>query len=260
VVAKNFEGDKVFTYYPARPLLSADGQHGLRSGQGTRRRRLLRRGRTPTLVSLLETPFLTRLADQSLDTVVEPSHFTSYPRAVSDAAFYAPDPTAPFVPSQKGFTRKKDKNRRGESLLSSEGFVIRGSYVDYDNNRIVIPPSGLYYTSRNARNVRALTGETFVFLGRKAYLASFESATVVRRNFDIDYWRLQPTGQMNPIYWQERGPGLQQQNGPFHRAHLPRRPRHGRGQYRQVFRQKPFGAPFHLTQGFSPKERATGTA
>ena len=252
VVAKNFEGDKVFTYYLRDRFYQRTDNMVFAADKGRGDVDFFV-GRTPTLVSLLEDTFLTRLADQSLDTVVEPSHFTSYPRTVSDAAFYAPDPTAPFVPSQKGFTRKKDKNRRGESLLSSEGFVIRGSYVDYDNNRIVIPPSGLYYTSRNARNVRALTGETFVFLGRKAYLASFESATVVRRNFDIDYWRLQPTGQMNPIYWQDEALGYNNKMVRFtEHAYLDDRVM---GEVNIVkYSGNPFGAPFHLTQGFDPKD------
>lgn len=211
-------------------------------------------GRTPTLISLLEDTFLTRLADQSLGTVVEPSVFTSYPKVVSDSAFFAPDPTAPFVPSHKGFTRKRERNRRGEALLSTEGFVIRGSYVDYDNNRIVIPPAGLYYTSRNARNVRALTGESFVMLGKKAYLASFESSTVVRKNFDIDYWKLQPTGQMNPIYWQDEALGHNNKMIRYTaKTYLDERVM---GEVNIVkYSGNYFGAPFHLAHGFDPEDQ-----
>ena len=255
VVAKDFDKKKVFTYY-LRDRFFQRTDNMVFSGKKGRRNIDFFVGRAPTLMPLLEDTFLTRLADQSLDTVVEPSHFTSYPKVVSDAAFYAPDPTAPFVPSQKGFVRKTTKNRRGERLLSSEGFIIRGSYVDYDNNRIVIPPSGLYYTSRNARNVRALTGETFYFLGKKAYLASFESATVVRKDFDIDFWRLQPTGQMNPIYWQDEALGYNNKMVRFtEHAYLDDRVM---GEVNIIkYSGNPFGAPFHLTQGFDPKDKGS---
>lgn len=160
-------------------------------------------GRVPTFVSILEDTFLTRLADTSYSTVVEPSHFTSYPKVNSNMAFHSPDPTAPFGGLMRGFGREQRDNRRGEKLTSSEGLVIRGSYVDWRNDRIVIPPSGLFYTSRNARNVRALHGETFFVLGKRAYIAAFESTTFVRKDFDVDFWKHQPDASMNPIFWQD---------------------------------------------------------
>jgi hypothetical protein len=160
-------------------------------------------GRAPSLIPILEDTFLNRLADGTYGTVVEGSHFTSYPRVLAEASFHAPDRLAPFEARLRGFERETTQNRRGEKLTSSEGLVIRGSYVDYHNGRIVIPPAGLFYTSRNSRNVRALAGESFFFLGQRAYLASLQSTTVVRKNFDLDFWKNQPTGDGNPMFWQD---------------------------------------------------------
>ncbi len=160
-------------------------------------------GSSPVLEPILESTFLTRLADSSFGTVVEGSRFTSYPKVVSDGAFYEPDHTAPFVARIKGLMRKLSRNRKNERLLSAESVFIRGSYVDYRNNRIVIPRAGLCYSSRNARNIRALAGESFFMLGKRAYLASFKSSTVVRKNFDLDFWKNQPTGDGNLMYWQD---------------------------------------------------------
>lgn len=160
-------------------------------------------GASPVLEPILESTFLTRLADTSFGNVVEGSHFTSYPKAVSDSSFYEPDHTAPFVPRIKGLLRKITRNRKGERLLSAESVFIRGSYVDYRNNRIVIPPAGLCYSSRNARNIRPLAGESFILLGRTAYLTAFDSGTFVRKNMDLDFWKNQPMGDGNLMYWQD---------------------------------------------------------
>ena len=161
-------------------------------------------GSSPALEPILESTFLTRLADSTFGTVVEGSHFTSYPKVVSNASFYEPDPTAPFVPRLKGLQRKIARNRKDERLLSSESFFIRGSYVDYRNGRIIIPPAGLCYSSRNARNIRTLAGESFFMLGKRAYLTSFKSSTFVRKNFNLDFWKNQPMGDTNLMYWQDQ--------------------------------------------------------
>jgi len=160
-------------------------------------------GRAPSLIPILEDTFLNRLADGVYGTVVEGSRFTSYPRVLPDAAFHAPDRLAPFEARFRGFERETTQNRKGEKLTSAEGLVVRGSYVDYRKGRIVIPPAGLFYTSRNSRNVRALAGESFFFLGQRAYLASLDSSTVVRKDFDLDFWKNQPTGDGNPMFWQD---------------------------------------------------------
>src|SRR5699024_2517228 len=103
-------------------------------------------GRAPTFVPILEDTFLTRLSDKTYGTVVQGSHFTSFPRVIDNMAFHSPDATAPFGGIMRGFNRAGVKNWRGDALVSAEGMVIRGSYVDWRNNRIVIPPSGLFYT------------------------------------------------------------------------------------------------------------------
>ncbi len=160
-------------------------------------------GTTPVLEPILEMTFLERLADESFGTVVEGSHFTSFPKVVSDSSFYEPDHTAPFVARFPGLNRRIARNNNDERLLSAESVFIRGSYVDYRNKRIVIPPAGLCYSTRNARNLRALAGESFFILGKRAFLASFKSSTYVRKNFDLDFWKNQPMGDGNLMYWQD---------------------------------------------------------
>ncbi|MBG0776129.1 MAG: hypothetical protein H0S85_06800 [Desulfovibrionaceae bacterium] len=161
-------------------------------------------GLSPVLEPILESTFLSRLADPSFGTVVEGSHFSSYPKAISDGSFYEPDHSAPFVPRFPGLKRKIYRNGKGERLLAAESVFIRGSYVDYRNGRIVIPPAGLCYSSRNARNVRPLAEESFHLLGKRAYLVGFDSSTFVRKNFQLDFWKNQPMGDDNLMYWQDQ--------------------------------------------------------
>ncbi len=165
-------------------------------------------GSSPVLEPVLEDTFLTRLADSSFGTVVEGSPFTTYPKVVSDSSFYEPDHTAPFVARFKGLQRRIYRNRKRERLLSAESVYIRGSYVDYRNKQIIIPPAGLCYSTRNARNLRTLAGESFFILGRRAFLASFRSSTFVRKNFHLDFWKNQPMGDGNLMYWQDELLGI----------------------------------------------------
>ncbi|MDD4648558.1 MAG: hypothetical protein PHO79_00825 [Desulfoplanes sp.] len=161
-------------------------------------------GSSPVLEPMIERSFLQRLADSSLGTITEESHFTSYPKVVSSSEFYEPDHTAPLVARFKGLDRKIFRNRNHEKLLSAEAVVIRGSYVDYKHGRIVIPPAGLCYTTRNARNIRSLAAEPFFMLGEKAYLTTFTSGTYVLKNLNLDFWKNQPMGDTNLMYWQDQ--------------------------------------------------------
>jgi len=160
-------------------------------------------GMSEIVVSVMEDTFLQRLADPTYGVPVVKSKFTSYPPVVPSAKWFAPDPDCAFVPKMKGLVRQFIENRKGDKLVSSEAIVIRASYVDYRKKQIIIPPGGLYYTSRNGRNVRPLAGEAFNILGRKAYLLSTESYLVVRKNFRIDLWKEMPMGDGNLLFWQD---------------------------------------------------------
>ncbi len=105
------------------------------------------------------------------------------------------------MPKLKGFTRKYVYNRKKERLTASEVLVVRGSYVDYREGKIIIPPGGLYYSSRDSRNIRP--GENLYILGKKAYLERFKSYLVVKRDFRIDLWKEQPMGDGNLLFWQD---------------------------------------------------------
>jgi len=160
-------------------------------------------GMSELVVSVMEDTFLTRLADPTYGVPVVKSKFTSYPPAIASAKWFAPDPDCAFVPKLRGFTRKFVENRKGEKLTSAEALVIRGSYVDYHNGKIIIPPAGLYYTTRLDRNVRPLAGESFYILGKKAYLLSTESYLVVKKHAAIDFWKQVPMGDGNLLFWQD---------------------------------------------------------
>jgi hypothetical protein len=211
-------------------------------------------GSSPVLEPILESTFLTRLADSSFGTVVEGSHFTSYPKVVSDSSFYEPDHTAPFVAKYRGLQRRIARNRKRERLLSAESVFIRGSYVDYRNKRIVIPPAGLCYSTRNARNLRTLAGESFFVLGRRAYLASFKSSTFVRKNFDLDLWKNQPMGDGNLMYWQDELLGIQNKALRFtEHFYLDDRP--GIELSLMKYSGNRWSAHFLLAQGLDPEGR-----
>jgi hypothetical protein len=160
-------------------------------------------GMSELVVSVMEDTFLQRLADPTYGVPVVKSKFTSYPPVVPSAKWFAPDPDCAFVPKLKGLVRQFVQNRNGEKLVSSEAIVIRASYVDYRKKQIIIPPGGLYYTSRNGRNIRPLAGESFYVLGKKAHLLSTESYLVVRKDFRIDLWKEMPMGDGNLLFWQD---------------------------------------------------------
>lgn len=209
-------------------------------------------GSSPVLEPIIEDTFLTRLADASFGTVVEESHFTSYPKVLSDSSFFEPDHTAPFVPRLSGLMRKFARNRKGDRLISAESIFIRGSYVDYRDNKIVIPPAGLCYSSRNARNIRALAGESFFLLGKKAYLTTFESSTFVRKNVHLDFWKNQPMGDGNLMYWQDELLGVRNKALRFTgHAYLDDRPVAELSLMK--YSGNRWGAHFLLAQGLDPQ-------
>ena len=206
-------------------------------------------GSSPVLEPIIERSFLTRLGDSSFGTVVEGSRFTSYPKVISNSSFYEPDHTAPFVPRFNGLKRKISRNRNGERLLSAEAVMIRGSYVDYKNNRIVIPPAGLCYTTRNARNIRTLAGESFFMLGKRAYLATFSSGTIVRKNMNLDFWKNQPMGDGNLMYWQDELLGIRNKALRYTgHSYLDDRPVASLSLMK--YSGNRWGAHFYLAQGF----------
>jgi hypothetical protein len=160
-------------------------------------------GMSELVVSVMEDTFLNRLADPSYGVPVVKSKFSSYPAVIASAKGFAPDPDCAFVPKMKGLTRKFVQTRKGEQLTSSDVIVIRGSYVDYRKGKIIIPPAGLYYSTRLGRNIRPLAGEAIYILGKKAYLLSTQSYLVVKKNMAMDFWKLLPMGDGNPLFWQD---------------------------------------------------------
>ncbi len=158
-------------------------------------------GKSPLFFPVMEDTFLGRLADPTYGVPVVQSRFTSYPEVIPDAKWFAPDPTCAFDPKLKGFIRKYVRTRDNQKLIAQETMVIRKSYVDYRNSKIIIPPGGLYYSSRDNRNIRP--GEPLVILGKNAYLLGFKSYLVVKKDFRIDLWKEYPMGDDNLLFWQD---------------------------------------------------------
>ena len=254
VVANSFENDVVRNLYVRDYYMMRTDNMVMWADEGRTNLDFFL-GSSPVLEPMIEGSFLTRLADSSYGTVVEESRFTSYPKIVPNSSFYEPDHTAPFVPRLKGLMRKTSRNRKREKLLSAEAIVIRGSYVDYKNNRIVIPPAGLCYTSRNARNIRTLAGESFFMLGKRAYLATFTSGTFVRKNLDLDFWKNQPMGDGNLMYWQDEMLGVRNKALRYTgHTYLDDRPVASLSLMK--YSGNRWGAHFYLAQGFNEDEKA----
>lgn len=248
VVANDFREDKVFNVY-LRDYYAMRTENMVFHKEEGRKNMDFFVGTSPVLEPILEDTFLTRLADTTFGGVVEGSHFSSFPKVMPNSAFHEPDHTAPFVPRLKGLKRKISRNRKKERLLSSESVFIRGSYVDYKNGKIIIPPAGLCYSSRNARNMRTLAAENFFVLGRKAWLTTFTSSTFVRKDFDLDFWKNQPMGDGNLMYWQDQLLGVRNKTLRFTGfSYLDDRP------VAQLSLMKysgnRWGAHFYMAQGF----------
>lgn len=197
VVAKDFEGDIVHDSYVRDSffqrtddlILMEEGRKNIDFFVGM----------SPLVVSVMEDTFLNRLADMYYGVPVVKSRFTSYPEVIPNAKWFAPDPTAAFVPIMRGF--KQRYADKAKTLVAKQGLVIRRSYVDYRKGKIIIPPGGLYYSSRNGKNIRP--GENIYILGKRAWLLSFKSYLVVKKDFRIDLWKEQPMGDGNPLFWQD---------------------------------------------------------
>ncbi len=158
-------------------------------------------GKSPLFYPVMEDTFLERLADPTYGVPVVQSRFTSYPEVIPDAKWFNPDSSSAFVPKLNGFIRKYMKTNDGNRLIAQEAMTIRKSYVDYRNRKIIIPPGGLCYSSRDNRNIRP--GEPLTILGKDAYLLGFKSYLVVKKDFKIDLWKEYPMGDDNLIFWQD---------------------------------------------------------
>jgi hypothetical protein len=199
VVAKDFEADVVKNCYVRDSLFRrTDNLILWKSGRENIDFFI---GNSPLVVSMMEDTFLERLADPTYGVPVVQSRFTSYPEVIPDAKWFAPDGTSAFVPKLNGFRRKYVKTNDGTRLIAQEAMVIRHSYVDYRDRKIIIPPGGLYYSTRNNRNIRP--GEPLTILGNDVYLLGFRSYLVVKKDFKIDLWKEYPMGDDNLIFWQD---------------------------------------------------------
>jgi hypothetical protein len=97
---------------------------------------------------------------------------------------------ATFVASFEGFQNVNTKSLIRSTPLQ-EGLVIRQSYVK--DGKVVIPPSGLYYTSR-APLAKALQGDQIVAMGKLYYLVDYSARFDVIKDVTLKVGECAPMG------------------------------------------------------------------
>lgn len=100
---------------------------------------------------------------------------------VSDAAFVAELPGIRTV-AARGFVRV---------IPLYEGIVIRASAIQ--DGKIVIPPAGLYYSSR-APKVKPLQGDSMILLGQRWYFVDYASHFEIQKNIEFRVGMCRPYG------------------------------------------------------------------
>ncbi|MEZ4639741.1 MAG: hypothetical protein R2873_04090 [Caldilineaceae bacterium] len=97
---------------------------------------------------------------------------------------------AAFVADMAGFKSVVDQSfvRR---LSLSEGLVIRQSYIE--DGKIIIPPSGLYYTTRTPLT-KALQGDRILILGDLYYFVDYSTRIDVTTDVDMALGDCAPIG------------------------------------------------------------------
>lgn len=84
--------------------------------------------------------------------------------AADNVLMKAPAKDAAFVAGLEGFKNVTSKNLLGEDVGMQEGLIIRQSRIE--NGKIIIPKSGLYYTTRTG-TADMLTGHKVTILGKE---------------------------------------------------------------------------------------------
>ena len=92
-------------------------------------------------------------------------------------------------------------------------------------------------------------------LGKRAYLAQFESGTFVRKNLDLDFWKNQPMGDGNLMYWQDELLGVRNKALRYTgQTYLDDRPVASLSLMK--YSRQPLGCPFLSGAGFQPVGRS----
>lgn len=111
--------------------------------------------------------------------------------AAENALMKAPAKDAAFVANLAGFQNVNSKNLLGNDVGMQEGLVIRQSRIE--NGKIIIPPSGLYYTTRTG-TAKMLTGHKILILGKEYTIVDTATKLDVISNVDIKKGGSAPLG------------------------------------------------------------------
>lgn len=111
--------------------------------------------------------------------------------AADSALLKAPAKDAAFVANLAGFQNVTSKNLLGNDLGLQEGLIIRQSRIE--NGKIIIPKSGLYYTTRTG-TAKMLTGHKIMILGKEYTIVDTATRLDVITNVDIKKGGTAPLG------------------------------------------------------------------
>ncbi|AGA68393.1 hypothetical protein Desdi_0870 [Desulfitobacterium dichloroeliminans LMG P-21439] len=102
--------------------------------------------------------------------------------AADNALMKAPAKDAAFVAGLEGFKNVTGKNLLDQDVGMQEGLIIRQSRVE--NGKIIIPKSGLYYTTRTG-TADMLTGHKVTILGKEYTIVDTATRLDVITNADV---------------------------------------------------------------------------
>lgn len=102
--------------------------------------------------------------------------------AAESALMKAPAKDAAFVAGLEGFKNATSKNLLGKDVGMQEGLIIRQSRIE--NGKIIIPPAGLYYTTRTG-TAKMLTDHKITILGKEYTIVDTETRLDVVTNVDV---------------------------------------------------------------------------
>ncbi|MGE4274361.1 MAG: hypothetical protein AB7E31_16110 [Desulfitobacterium sp.] len=111
--------------------------------------------------------------------------------AAGNALMKPPAKDAALVADLEGFQSTTGKNLLGKDIGTQEGLIIRESRIE--NGKIIIPASGLYYTTRTPP-AKMLTGHSIIILGKMYTIVDTSTRLDVVSNVEIKKGESVPLG------------------------------------------------------------------
>jgi hypothetical protein len=116
--------------------------------------------------------------------------------AADSALMKSPAKDAAYVIDLAGIQNAQGKNLTDISIAHNEGIVIRQSRIE--NGKIIIPKSGLYYTSRSGR-AEILTGWKVFLLGKEYTVVDTKDTLEVIKDANLEKGGKSPIGKSKAL-------------------------------------------------------------